>query len=545
MALLDGTYEVTSQQAPEGIQTLFEATASDGTPVHIVWYDLPPHHEARFEHYRRILKRMKRSGLAALHDVVSRPGAHYVAWELPRGRRVPPNKALTEALAEAGYPSEIADIHEDGDRLRIYGLAFGSELTPSEPVSLDWSNLPPEKTVPPWLVSWSLSAALILVAALTLLVGFNLRTNDSVVVVPDLRGRSLDQAVELLDERDLGLEATPVASPAPANTILKSDPPAGTQLRPGRLIRASFALPADRIAPTEVPQLVGLEFPDQVESRLREAGLSLGSVARIPADTDAGIVISQRIPAGERLGQNQAIDVLVSLGPLRESTFLPNLVGLDLEDARFLAHTAGLSPDSVIVERVPAARELVGRVLNQSLPPHLPVPIETAVLRLMVADTPTATSAEAETPNLIGLAESGAREAARNYHLSFEVIEVPDLPEGVIDQTPAPGSVSDGSLRLQMNIHPVDIPVPRVLAQVLTPELRVLHYTFFIEPGIPEQQAEVLALPLEGEPILVIRSQVKGGDLIQGDWQSPVAGPITFRLLLNGEFYNEQRINSP
>ena len=83
----------------------------------------------------------------------------------------------------------------------------------------------------------------------------------------------------------------------------------------------------------------------------------------------------------------------------------------------------------------------------------------------MVADPPTATSAEAETPNLIGLAESGAREAARNYHLSFEVIEVPDLPEGVIDQTPAPGSVSDGSLRLQMNIHPVDIPVPRVLAK--------------------------------------------------------------------------------
>ena len=543
MALLDGTYEVTSQQAIGGVQTQFEATAPDGTPVRIVWFELPPQQEARFELYRRTLKQLKRSGLAALHDVVSRPGAHYVAWERPPGRRVDPDETLEEALSEAGYPLEVADVRSDGGHLRIYDLAFDGQPTLGDTDDVPDRDERPDRTLPPWLASWSLSAALLLAAALALAAGFDLRTNDAIVVVPDLRGRSLEQAVEALEGLGLGLSASPAASEAPANTVLKTDPPAGTQLRPGRLIRLTFALPPDRIAPTEVPRLVGLEFPDEVELRLREAGLALGTVARIPAETAAGIVLSQRTPAGERVGRDQTVDILVSDGPEPAATFLPDLVGLALEDAQALARTAGLRPESVIVELVPAAPELAGRVLSQSLPPRLPIPLETSVLRLVVAEAGTVASSEGAIPNLIGLSESQAREVARSLPFTIEFVAVPDLPEGIVDQDPAPGTPGGGALALRINVRPVEIPAPDVRAQILTPETRALPYRFFIEPGIPEQLAEIMALPLDGEPVLVVRTEVEGGDQLQGEWRSPVPGPITFRLLLNGAFYAEQRVN--
>ena len=543
MALLDGKYEITGQQAVQGMQTLIEATAPDGTPVRIVWYELSPQHERRFEHYRRTLKKLKRSGHAALHDVVSRPGAHYVAWERPSDVPAPPDEALVEALNAAGYPPETADVRGDGGRVRIYGLAFGGEPAPTGSDPTGAETEPTARRAPPWLLSWALTAGLTVTAALLLLAGFNLRTNDRMVLVPDLLGQPLERALEALEERGLAPSATPVASSAPANTVLEVDPAAGSQLRPGRRVRLSYALPADRIAPTEVPQLLGLEFPQQVELRLREAGLVLGRVAHIPANTAAGIVIGQGLPAGMPLGREQAIDVLVSEGPKVEVTFLPDLTGLPLEDARFLARTAGLSPDRVLVDWIQGPQELAGQVLSQSLPPHLPVPVDDTTLRLVVAEATTPQQPEPGIPNLIGLSESEARAAAVGYQLTFEVRQIPTLPEGIVDQRPEPGSRSEDDLTLVVNIHPVEIPVPQILAQVLKPEPRELSYTFLIEPGIPVQMAEVVALSLEGVPTVVNRVQVQGGDLLTGSWQSPFPGPVTFRLLLNGAFYTEQRVN--
>src|SRR5690554_1018490 len=85
MPMLDGKYEILREEHSGNRQTLFEASSPDGTVLRIVWFEVSADQERSFEQYRRGLRRLMKSGHAAVHDVVARPGAHYVAWQLPQG----------------------------------------------------------------------------------------------------------------------------------------------------------------------------------------------------------------------------------------------------------------------------------------------------------------------------------------------------------------------------------------------------------------------------------------------------------------------------
>ena len=49
MSLIDGRYEVIAEQPLGGGCTQFRATAPDGSPLRIEWFDLPPEREGEFE----------------------------------------------------------------------------------------------------------------------------------------------------------------------------------------------------------------------------------------------------------------------------------------------------------------------------------------------------------------------------------------------------------------------------------------------------------------------------------------------------------------
>ena len=75
--MLDGKYEITSERDLSPRETLFGATAPDGTALHICWYDLNGAEDERsFERYRTLLRQLRREGYAAIYDLIARPGAH-------------------------------------------------------------------------------------------------------------------------------------------------------------------------------------------------------------------------------------------------------------------------------------------------------------------------------------------------------------------------------------------------------------------------------------------------------------------------------------
>ncbi|MEX2534041.1 MAG: PASTA domain-containing protein [Trueperaceae bacterium] len=542
MPLIDGKYEIISEQQLGPEQTLFEATAPDGAGVRIVWYELSSPQEAHFEHYRRTVKRLKRSEQAAVFDVVSRPGAHYVAWRLPVDEKpTAPDEELAGALEAAGFRLEDADVRRGNRRSMLYGLAFGGTPLPRATFNAEEIVQPKVRrpvTPPAWLVT-AFATLLLAGAAVGLLsAGLALRSNDELVVVPQLSGQEVNEAALRLHRLGLTVDAVPIASGEAAGIVLKSEPENGSQIRPGRTIRLTYALPPGAVTRTEVPRVVARQFPEAAAQSLAEAGLEVGTVSRIPAKQAAGLVISQSPAAGSTSFEGATVDLLLSAGPSEQMTFLPDLVGMPVEEARYLARLAGLRPERILEDEVPAGRGAAGVVLAQSLRPNQPIARDDAVLRLIVANSErNLVSTSAGLPSFVGLPLGEATELAGNLEVAIEEISYRALPEGVVDQTPSATSIGNDAVTLIVNVHPVPIPRPDAVVNIREPEPREIEFSWFVEPGIPEQEARVYATTLEGERTLVWEEEVRGGESVDGSWQTTYPGPVRFNLTLNDQGY--------
>ena len=542
MSLLDGKYEVFRQQQADGVRTVFEAAAPDGTPLRIEWYDLPPEQEDGFERYRRTVKRLKRSGRTALYDVTSRPGARYVAWERPPDPASPGRDAELEALLDAeGFARDDALILRNDGETRLFGLAFGGRAASfrPEPATQEDARSGPGiwERLSPAARSWALAGCLFVVALVLAAIGFERHTTDRIVQIPDLVGEEVNPAVARLAAAGFRVEVAPSSSDAQPGTVLGVDPPPGTSLRPGRAVRVSYALPPGRLPPRDVPRLVGELYPDAVVTRLEAAGLRLGRVARIAADVPRDAVIAQSAAAGAALGQGEAVDILVSDGPRAEATFIPDLVGLDVDDARYLAGVAGIPPDRIVVDEVPSSGRQ-GQVLSQSLAPRRSVPQDEAILRLIVGAGGSTTTAVERVPSFVGMDRERALTAVEGSPLELTEISSLSLPQGVVDQEPDPGAEVGDRIHLTINVHPVPIPVPGVRGEVREPEPREVAFAWTIEPGIPEVTAAVYASTLEGQSMLVHSERIAGGERLTGTWRTTYPGVVTFRLELNGQPYS-------
>lgn len=557
MPLIDGRYEVLAEQTLEEGRTQFHATAPDGTPLRIEWFDLPIEREAEFERYRRLLKRLKREGRAAVHDVVSRPGARYVAWLTPPdGSAAARDAELLAALEAEGYAPGAAEVIRAGGRgaaPQLYGLGFGG-AAPPQAASVDQDALPTrplrhvtEQRPSPlrWLrrlstkqLSWALSGLLTLAALLLATAALRLHTFDRIVVVPDVVGQQAQSAADSLTT--LALEVVPiaVASDERPGTVLALEPPAGTELRPGRGVQLSFALPRGQLAQVEVPNLLGSSAA-VAEQALVAAGLRSGPVARIHASEPAGTVLAQSVEPGALTGSGEGIALLVSMGPALPQTFLPRLVGLDVAEARSLARLAGIPEERIVVDEIVANSGFPGEVLTQSLAPFIPVPVEQAVLRLVVQGG-SVSGSPTGAPDLVGLPLAEAKRMAGTWNVSVASLANPGLPEGVVAQTPQPGGAGEGNeLLLLVNAHPVSLSTDGVRAIVRKPEPRDVGYAWSIQPGISTQRAEVWATDMEGKRTLVERVTVAGGQILRGSWRTDTPGAVTFELLIAGVPYGQ------
>ena len=545
MPLLDGKYEILAERAlGEGV-VRFDATTADGHPIRVVWYDLSPADEVHFERYRRGLRRLAREGLADVLDVVSRPGARYVAWREHHGDGAAAatlDPTLAARLRDAGLAPERARLRMGPTGPLVADLPFGVDSVPdpqrapvsAAPAAQARRGLP---TLSDAAASWSIAAALAVLALALVAGGFAMRANDRLVRVPDPGGADALSVAERLVASGLRVEGVARASDEPSGTVLGLDPEAGTPLRPGRVVRLAYAVSPGQVAPATVPALLGQSL-SHAEARLSEAGLEVGRVVRVYERAPVDVVLAQSAAAGSVLGVGTPIDLLISLGPPQVTTFVPDLIGLDEADARALALVAGLGNGALVVERVEASEAAAGTVVSQSLAPYRRVPLDGAVLRLLVAEGRPGIDPAEGLPNLSGLSEADARTFAHGFDVRVEYVEDGMLPDGVVRQSLRPGAQpADGALTLTVNVRPVRIPVPTVDAQVRQPRLREVPYLWLIEPGIPVQTAAVTAATLDGVRTVVRTVQVRGGERVEGTWLTTYPGPVRFELTLNGEPY--------
>ncbi|WP_342318771.1 Stk1 family PASTA domain-containing Ser/Thr kinase [Corynebacterium mayonis] len=170
-------------------------------------------------------------------------------------------------------------------------------------------------------------------------VGRGSSVEESMVEVPDLQGKTREEAVSILERLGLQVAFSDTPSPdAPRGEVLGTNPQAGSQLRRGTLVTVSVSSGREL---TDVPDLTGLS-PQDAAGALDDADLELNDNIRreFSEDVPEGVVISQNPAAGVQLSKGSKVSIIVSKG--REKVVVPSLVGMEVNQARSMLVSMGL-----------------------------------------------------------------------------------------------------------------------------------------------------------------------------------------------------------
>jgi serine/threonine-protein kinase len=191
---------------------------------------------------------------------------------------------------------------------------------------------------------WGAGKALILAGALLATYGLfaaaamrvALKTRD--VAIPDLTGRTVNEASMALAEAGLTLkvdDARKVDPKVPPGQILAQDPPGGGSIRRQRSVRVWISAGPRS---TVVPAVIG-ESERTAQTRLTQDGFALGPAAEIRTpDYAAGTIVAQNPPAKSRA---EAISLLVNRGERGATYVMPDIIGINGDRASDLLRAKG------------------------------------------------------------------------------------------------------------------------------------------------------------------------------------------------------------
>ena len=183
--------------------------------------------------------------------------------------------------------------------------------------------------------------------------------------VPDLRGRSLSSALDMVSPLNLGLrkEGSEFNSSVPISSVLRQDPPAGTVVREGKIVKVVVSQGGETVL---TPGIMGLPLRN-AEMLLRQSQLLLGEVSdAYSLRYEKGTVLSQEPKAESSVERNSLVNVAVSAGPPPAGIVLmPDFLRKNIADARAWAAGAGIEATET---KDPTSLFPYGVILTQTPP---------------------------------------------------------------------------------------------------------------------------------------------------------------------------------
>jgi beta-lactam-binding protein with PASTA domain len=178
--------------------------------------------------------------------------------------------------------------------------------------------------------------------------------------VPDVRDKSLTDAIQILADRGLKANAVEVPSSKPEGTVVAQDPPPGKKVAARSTVRINISKGAPQVA---VPSVVGQRYEDAATA-LQDAGFAVAR-SLVDSNEQQGVVIGQNPPANSVATKGAKVTLSVSKGPT--AVEVPDVTGLDeataqtqLEDKGFVVSvrdraTTDEAEEGNVVEQRPAA----------------------------------------------------------------------------------------------------------------------------------------------------------------------------------------------
>ncbi len=260
-----------------------------------------------------------------------------------------------------------------------------------------------------------------------------------VVMVPDITGKPVADALTLLSQGRLGLikDGEQYDKRFPAGTIVRQNPIAGMMVREGHVVKIALSQGGETLF---VPDLSGQPFRN-AQTALQNAGLGIGEVDRRPSMRfEKDQVMSTDPPAGAVTSKNALVSLVLSEGPPGSDVLLvPDFSGKSLTEAK---NWASRNQIPVTVREESDISKRMGEIMMQA--PTADSPIRGGDTLTLVVNTGMASSSSSgphvryEVPpgsrdrdiRVLLIDETGETEIYRKTHAPGSRIDVPVHSKG-------------------------------------------------------------------------------------------------------------------
>jgi serine/threonine-protein kinase len=205
--------------------------------------------------------------------------------------------------------------------------------------------------------------------------------NPSLQMVPDLRGKSQEEALEIIRSKQLKADCIEGGffPTTPAGYVVTQNPYPMTKVKKGRTIQLFISQGAAKVT---VPALTGMNYGKAAEE-LKKIGLLLGEITEaVDKEAGPGVILSQTPKQGSEVFIGSEVKVSVSVPGL---PLVPRLLDIPFEDAKHMIEASGYKLGSVLF--VPNPSHARGVVYQQEPIPDSPAQVGT-VINIIVNEKP-------------------------------------------------------------------------------------------------------------------------------------------------------------
>ena len=216
------------------------------------------------------------------------------------------------------------------------------------------------------------AAVLLVVLLFKLILGdFGPAGSNKSYPVPDIRGKTMEEAQEMEGVKDIFLievQGTRTTEEYQPGQIVEQDPTAGRTRKSNLVIQVYVAAEPEKVP---MKDLVGMEYR-QARVLLTDMGLDLKiTTETVSSDKYGADAVIETVPAAdEPLVAGQTVILRVSTGP--ETVTVPTFTGQDIANAVQNAQDLGLTVGEITYDTFSFAPQ--GQVIEQSIEPTSEVP---------------------------------------------------------------------------------------------------------------------------------------------------------------------------
>ena len=181
------------------------------------------------------------------------------------------------------------------------------------------------------------------------------------VRVPDVRGKTVEQAENILKDAELKLTVGPevTSDEYEPGEIVEQDPPSGDMVDKDSVIRVNICRAEDG----EIPNVIGKSKNSAIDA-IEAAGYDVGNIRTEESTEKKDTVISQSPDSGVKADRGTEIDIVLSDGEGKEEVTVPNLGGMTKSQAKSALEKKGLKLGSA--GEAESTKYKKGQVMSQN-----------------------------------------------------------------------------------------------------------------------------------------------------------------------------------